>query len=194
MATPHRLARTQRILPLVRAPYEARLARRLVCWDIEQLPQAPLRRFLRRFLVAMAARLRGPQAAYAFATGSRTAITLNAGTRRTEPLERELTYGFHFDVFLDLRVETLSVPGPGRPLPRRRAAMPGWSPSHCCVGAALEPDLAARRVAERDTGPQAPALTGLAPRRRQRRHLLSERTRNVAEPRAGASGNSRGGR
>ena len=60
----------------------------------------------------------------------------------SEPLEREFTYGFNFDVFLDLRVETLGDQDlSGRRLVAEARGEVGHPSDRRVVGAALEPDL-----------------------------------------------------
>ena len=62
--------------------------------------------------------------------------------QRTEAFERELTYGFHFDVFLDLRAETLSDQDlAGRRFVAEPRCEVGHPSDRRVVGAALEPDL-----------------------------------------------------
>ena len=90
-----------------------------------------------------------------FSAGSRMAITLKAGIGRRNPLSVSSPTGSTSIFVLDLRVEFLGDQHlAGRRLvgePRREV---GHRADRRIVGAPLEPDLAARRVAERDARAQ----------------------------------------
>ena len=97
-----------------------------------------------------------------------------------EALERELADGDGFDRVLDLGVEPLRDQHlPARGFVRQPRGKVRHAADRGVVGAALEADLPARRVAESDACAEVELIAALAPQLDQADHLLAQR---AAEP------------
>src|SRR3954468_1383233 len=97
-----------------------------------------------------------------------------------EALERELAYGDGFDRVVDLGVEPLRDQHlPARGFVRQPRGKVRHAADRGVVGAALETNPPARRVAESDTRPEVELIATLAPQLDQADHLLAQR---AAEP------------
>ena len=106
--------------------------------------------------------------------------------RALETLEGHLADRLHLDVVLDFRVETLcdqDLAG-GRLVRKPRREVRNRADRRI-VGAALEADLAAGRVAKGDASAEVEVITALPPPRRQLCHFRTERATESHGPQRG---------